>query len=175
MAKNTLPTTEPSSSISPLKSRTKTAPLPATPTTSKRFSFPSFRHKEHNETIDVPARSKTTGKDHHPSATQNDKFEKKDRRTSSASTAVPTTAGAALGMGAGVPKRPTMGQMNRQNSVQTRYMTMLLHLDEIPRLHNILASFFTVNLPFHSSSLTSLFFTSEPKSKWWNRIGADSN
>ncbi|TVY56181.1 hypothetical protein LSUE1_G009381, partial [Lachnellula suecica] len=32
---------------------------------------------------------------------------------------------------------------NRQNSVQTRYMTMLLALDTIPRLHNIAASFFT--------------------------------
>ncbi|KAF8865153.1 hypothetical protein BDZ45DRAFT_669046 [Acephala macrosclerotiorum] len=31
----------------------------------------------------------------------------------------------------------------RQNSVQTRYMSMLLSLDTIPRLHNILASFFT--------------------------------
>jgi hypothetical protein len=35
------------------------------------------------------------------------------------------------------------GQLNRQNSVQTRYMDMLLSLDTIPRLHNILASFFT--------------------------------
>ena len=146
MGKTTLPTTEPGSSVNPLKSRTKTAPLPPTPTKSKRFSFPTFHHKEHNESIDVPARSKTTGKDHHPSAAQNDNSEKKDRRTSSASTAVPTTAGAALGRG--VPKRPTMGQMDRQNSVQTRYMTMLLHLDEIPRLHNILVSFFTVRL-FH--------------------------
>jgi hypothetical protein len=32
---------------------------------------------------------------------------------------------------------------NRQNSVQTRYITMLLGLDTIPRLHNILSSFFT--------------------------------
>lgn len=37
--------------------------------------------------------------------------------------------------------RPQMP--NRQNSVQTRYMEMLLNLDTIPRLHNILASFFT--------------------------------
>ena len=35
------------------------------------------------------------------------------------------------------------GQLNRQNSVQTRYMNMLLSLDTIPRFHNILASFFT--------------------------------
>lgn len=40
------------------------------------------------------------------------------------------------------PPRPA--PPNRQNSVQTRYMTMLLALDTIPRLHNILASFFTV-------------------------------
>jgi hypothetical protein len=31
----------------------------------------------------------------------------------------------------------------RQNSVQTRYMEMLLGLDTIPRLHNIMASFVT--------------------------------
>ena len=31
----------------------------------------------------------------------------------------------------------------RQNSVQTRYMDMLLAMDTIPRLHNILSSFFT--------------------------------
>lgn len=39
------------------------------------------------------------------------------------------------------PPRPSMP--NRQNSIQTRYMTMLLDLDTIPRLHNIYASFFT--------------------------------
>ncbi|KAL3424407.1 hypothetical protein PVAG01_03688 [Phlyctema vagabunda] len=39
------------------------------------------------------------------------------------------------------PPRPGLPQ--RQNSVQTRYMTMLLNLDDIPRLHNILAAFFT--------------------------------
>ncbi|TVY86868.1 hypothetical protein LAWI1_G007630, partial [Lachnellula willkommii] len=39
-------------------------------------------------------------------------------------------------------RRPELGP-NRQNSVQTRYMSMLLALDTIPRLHNILASFFT--------------------------------
>ncbi|KAE9378220.1 hypothetical protein N431DRAFT_304989, partial [Stipitochalara longipes BDJ] len=38
---------------------------------------------------------------------------------------------------------PRPGAPNRQNSVQTRYMEMLLALDTIPRLHNILASFFT--------------------------------
>jgi hypothetical protein len=41
----------------------------------------------------------------------------------------------------GTPARP--GVLPRQNSVQTRYMTMLLALDHIPRLHNIYASFFT--------------------------------
>ncbi|KAG4440533.1 hypothetical protein IFR05_004003 [Cadophora sp. M221] len=35
------------------------------------------------------------------------------------------------------------GGLNRQNSVQTRYMNMLLAMDTIPRLHNILAAFFT--------------------------------
>ena len=33
--------------------------------------------------------------------------------------------------------------ITRQPSVQTRYMNLLLSLDEIPRLHNIFASFFT--------------------------------
>lgn len=32
---------------------------------------------------------------------------------------------------------------DRQNSVQTRYMNMLLDLDTIPRMHNIYASFFS--------------------------------
>lgn len=32
--------------------------------------------------------------------------------------------------------------MRRQNTLQTRYMEMLLDLDKVPRLHNILASFF---------------------------------
>jgi len=36
--------------------------------------------------------------------------------------------------------RPTVPQ--RQDSVQTRYMSMLLALDTIPRMHNILISFF---------------------------------
>lgn len=39
-------------------------------------------------------------------------------------------------------QRPA-GALRRQTSVKTRYMTMLLDLDTIPRLHNILASFFT--------------------------------
>ena len=39
-----------------------------------------------------------------------------------------------------VPPRP---YLTRVPSVQTRYMEMLLHLDQIPRLHNILASLFT--------------------------------
>lgn len=41
-----------------------------------------------------------------------------------------------------IPPRPTI-PLNRQNSVQTRYMSMLLALDTIPRVHNILISFFT--------------------------------
>lgn len=32
--------------------------------------------------------------------------------------------------------------LGRQNSVQTRYVSMLLDLDTIPRMHNIMASFF---------------------------------
>lgn len=40
-----------------------------------------------------------------------------------------------------VPRRPTKG-LHRENTLQTRYMEMLLSLDKIPRLHNILASFF---------------------------------
>lgn len=41
-----------------------------------------------------------------------------------------------------MPNRP--GPLRRQTSVKTRYMTMLLDLDTIPRLHNILASFSTL-------------------------------
>ncbi|KAF7954240.1 hypothetical protein EAE96_005369 [Botrytis aclada] len=33
--------------------------------------------------------------------------------------------------------------LNRQNSVQTKYMNMLLSLDTIPRMHNIYISFFS--------------------------------
>ncbi|KAH8602197.1 hypothetical protein B0O99DRAFT_648032 [Bisporella sp. PMI_857] len=39
--------------------------------------------------------------------------------------------------------KPRPGLPTRQNSVQTRYINMLLDLDTIPRLHNIYASFFT--------------------------------
>jgi hypothetical protein len=39
------------------------------------------------------------------------------------------------------PLRPQL--LTRTPSVQTRYVSMLLHLDDIPRLHNILAAFFT--------------------------------
>ncbi|RDW91293.1 hypothetical protein BP5796_02458 [Coleophoma crateriformis] len=38
---------------------------------------------------------------------------------------------------------PRPGLPQRQNSVRTRYIDMLLNLDDIPRLHNILASAFT--------------------------------
>ena len=40
-------------------------------------------------------------------------------------------------------KRASRLELVRKPSVQTRYMDMLLHLDTIPRLDNILASFFT--------------------------------
>ena len=40
-------------------------------------------------------------------------------------------------------KRASRPELVRKPSVQTRYMDMLLHLDTIPRLDNILASFFT--------------------------------
>jgi len=38
---------------------------------------------------------------------------------------------------------PGAGAPMRQNSIQTRYMDMLLAMDAIPRLYNILSSFFT--------------------------------
>ncbi|KAI9048424.1 hypothetical protein LZ554_007260 [Drepanopeziza brunnea f. sp. 'monogermtubi'] len=64
------------------------------------------------------------------------------------------------------PTRPN-AILNRQNSAQTRYMTMLLALDTIPRLHNILAAFFTwillagfVIFPGTFTSLRSLEDTS---------------
>lgn len=43
--------------------------------------------------------------------------------------------------GNGPQRRPTAG-LQRVDTLQTRYMEMLLSLDKIPRLHNILASFF---------------------------------
>ncbi|KAJ0120463.1 hypothetical protein J7T55_015190 [Diaporthe amygdali] len=43
--------------------------------------------------------------------------------------------------GNGPERRPTAG-LRRENTLQTRYMEMLLSLDKIPRLHNILAAFF---------------------------------
>lgn len=38
-------------------------------------------------------------------------------------------------------RRPT-NVLNRQETIQTRYMAMLLQLDLVPRMHNILSSFF---------------------------------
>jgi hypothetical protein len=38
---------------------------------------------------------------------------------------------------------PRPAAPSRQSSVQTRYMGMLLDMDKVPRLHNILSSFFT--------------------------------
>jgi hypothetical protein len=42
---------------------------------------------------------------------------------------------------ASLPERPQV--LTRMPSVQTRYVSMLLHLDDIPRLYNILAAGFT--------------------------------
>ena len=53
---------------------------------------------------------------------------------------LPTAASAAPGSMLEVPQRPYLA---RVPSVQTRYMEMLLHLDKIPRMHNIMASAFT--------------------------------
>lgn len=41
--------------------------------------------------------------------------------------------------------------LNRQNSVQTRYMNMLLSLDTIPRMHNIYISFFSCKSSYLSN------------------------
>jgi hypothetical protein len=38
------------------------------------------------------------------------------------------------------------GGLSRQNSAQTQYMSMLLAVDTVPRLHNILSSFFTCRM-----------------------------
>ena len=59
-------------------------------------------------------------------------------RKSSHRKAPSSTAGSSTSQ---MPHRPT--PLARTPSVRTRYMEMLLHLDEIPRLHNILAAFFT--------------------------------
>lgn len=54
---------------------------------------------------------------------------------------VPPATSTALSPSTEAPQRPQY--LARVPSVQTRYMEMLLHLDKIPRLHNILASAFT--------------------------------
>lgn len=41
-----------------------------------------------------------------------------------------------------MPSQRPINGMRRQNTLQTRYMEMLLDLDKVPRLHNILAAFF---------------------------------
>lgn len=41
------------------------------------------------------------------------------------------------------PSGSSKPTLTRTSSIQTRYMEMLLSLDEIPRLHNMLASFLT--------------------------------
>lgn len=51
-----------------------------------------------------------------------------------------TTKGSSLGRSDTLTSKPPLA---RVPSVQTRYMEMLLHLDEIPRIHNIAASLFT--------------------------------
>jgi hypothetical protein len=53
----------------------------------------------------------------------------------------PPPTSTALSPTTDVPQRPRY--LARVPSVQTRYMEMLLHLDKIPRLHNIAASAFT--------------------------------
>lgn len=53
----------------------------------------------------------------------------------------PPPTSIALSPTTNAPQRPQY--LARVPSVQTRYMEMLLHLDKIPRLHNIMASAFT--------------------------------
>ena len=56
----------------------------------------------------------------------------------------------------------------RQNSVQTRYMDMLLNLDTIPRMHNIYAAFFSwillAGFVIFPGTFTSLSKSLEPES-----------
>lgn len=59
-------------------------------------------------------------------------------------------------------------------SVQTRYMDMLLGLDEIPRLHNILASFFTWIL-LAGYVVFPATFTSLNRSKNLAQVAVDGN
>jgi len=91
-------------------------------------TMPLDEPKRYNSKAEKPSRSATTQIP--PPA--KDKFPIPFHHSAPTSSTTPSQAS---------PPRPTA--MNRQNSVQTRYMNMLLDLDTIPRLHNILASFFT--------------------------------
>jgi hypothetical protein len=59
-------------------------------------------------------------------------------RSATTSTRTPTSEADRAKQNAPRPAAPS-----RQSSVQTRYMGMLLDMDKVPRLHNILSSFFT--------------------------------
>lgn len=63
------------------------------------------------------------------------------RRISSTRSSTTRNPSVRSATGNGPQRRPTAG-LQRANTLQTRYMEMLLSLDKIPRLHNILASFF---------------------------------
>lgn len=63
------------------------------------------------------------------------------QRLSSTRTSTTRNPSVRSATGNGPQRRPTAG-LHRENTLQTRYMEMLLSLDKIPRLHNILAAFF---------------------------------
>jgi hypothetical protein len=83
-----------------------------------------------------------------PAPTEELKLHMPERTTSSFESTASTQVGPSMATetdqvqaAASLPQRPQV--LTRMPSVQTRYMGMLLHLDNIPRLHNILAAVFT--------------------------------
>ncbi|KAI3391724.1 hypothetical protein diail_6865 [Diaporthe ilicicola] len=89
----------------------------------------------------MPQRQPSTSKPpavRHPSIRSEKAGPQRLSSTRSSTTRNPSVRSAT---GNGPQRRPTAG-LQRANTLQTRYMEMLLSLDKIPRLHNILASFF---------------------------------
>lgn len=89
----------------------------------------------------MPQRQPSTSKPppvRHPSI-RSEKVE--PRRISSTRSSTTRNPSVRSATGNAPQRRPTAG-LQRVNTLQTRYMEMLLSLDKIPRLHNILASFF---------------------------------
>ena len=70
---------------------------------------------------------------------------------------------------------PLRRQLTKVPSTQTRYMEMLLHLDQIPKLHNILASVFTWILLAGFLVIPGTFTSFKNSAAFKDADGNDSN